>query len=197
MDAGASSTTDTVIAKDKAWSFDDDSGVDLVDDAEAEDSGVEPTDGDDASRPEPGGGNGLDATAEPVEDFDPCTLVTLEEWAQEAGVDQADASSRLLEGGEACGWLTRADQLRMAASVFSTDGGSFLPDDVKAKAVEVGGRSGRWVERYPVPDSSLLVIDVDGAELVIEMSARDKTGQQGLLSHAKALAALALGRVVR
>jgi hypothetical protein len=131
---------------------------------------------------------------EPIEELDPCTLITPAEWADWRGVEVATVEQVELEGGEACGYKDPEDTVRMALAVIERSGGSWLPDDVDAEAVDVGGRTARWAASHPVEISSVLVIDLDGAELVLEISVLDGTDNDTLRAGAVELGQLAVGR---
>lgn len=141
------------------------------------------------------GESGVDAAETPVDEADPCSLVTLEEWATWRQVDPTTAEQEPLEGGDACGYLTEEDTVRLALATVEMAGGSWLPDDVATEAVDVDGHRGRWAVDYPVEVSSVLVVEVGDAELILEMSARDGTSDADLRAGAIDLAAKALARL--
>lgn len=190
-DPSGEATADDVAA----WPFDED--PDESTDPPAEDdtpSGEEPSGGERAGE-DLTGGSGVEAAETPIDETDPCSLVTLAEWASWRQVDSASAEQKPLEGGDACGYLTEDDTVRLALATVEMEGGSWLPDDVASEAVDVDGHRARWAIDYPVEVSSVLVVEVGDAELILEMSARDGTSDADLRAGAVDLAAKALGRL--
>ena len=107
-----------------------------------------------------------------------------------------------LEDGDACGYQNGDDSVRMALAVLPYVAGSperFLPKSVTGAAQtltsKVAVRRALWVERYPVEQSSVLVVETATYDLVVEMSTRGSRTQDELRTGAIRLAELALGRL--
>jgi hypothetical protein len=132
-------------------------------------------------------------------DADPCKLVLPTEWTrwvQSAG--QIDP----LEEGDACGYRNVDDTVRMAVAVLPYAKGSpgrFLPKEVTGTAQTlrstVAVTRARWVERYPVEQSSVLVVETASYDLVLEMSSRSALTSDDLRLGAIGFAESALGRI--
>jgi hypothetical protein len=138
----------------------------------------------------------VDAAAEPPAPPDPCTLVTDAEWTAWAG-----PGGRIhihLEDGEVCGFINREDTLRMAVGWLPHLGGDrFLaPDDRAAgRPVRVQGHGGLWLAGWPVPQSSMLVLELEDGDLGVEMSSLGGVPDDDLLAAAQTFAEHALGRL--
>ncbi len=197
---GSAATPRTTVAnaatEGSAWSFGDDDGP-STDDLE----------GTPATSDGPADGEALPAI--PINDFegsppdgkehpafDPCSLLGVEEWASWRRVPPDEASKYPLEQGEACGYRSVEDSIRVAFAVLETSGGvsSWLPDDTVSEDVQVGQAPARWVRRYPIPESSVLVVDLGEAELVLEMSSRGSADDAMLREGAIELATRAAER---
>lgn len=134
---------------------------------------------------------------------EPCSLVTIEEWAGIRGTDAEDISQVILEDGDACGFKDGEDLVRVAWAPFAIPGnGGWLPSDLSVQYVGVeGALYAQWVEHYPLDVSSVLEVWRRGemprggqGYLVVEVSARDDTPQSELQRLAVELAETALPR---
>lgn len=177
-----------------AWPFGDEPEAASELEETPPDPAMEPGDGVELAEIAAGDVSDEVAGDEPIDELDPCSLITPAEWAGWRGVDVGTVEQVELEDGEACGYLDAADTVRLAVAVFDASGGSWLPDDVDAETLHIDGRTARWVIGHPVEVSSVLVVDLDGAELVLEMSTRDGTDNQLLQAGAVELADIAVGR---
>ena len=177
-----------------SWPFPDETAAAGEFDPVPPDPGTEPRDGEPLPEVAESGAEGEIASEEEIEELDPCSLITVEEWAAWRGVDASTAERVPLEYGDACGWRDEDDAVRLALAVIESSGGSWLPDDVAAETVEVGTRTARWAVGYPVDVSSVLVVELDGAELILEMSALDGPDWDSLRAGAVELAGIAAGR---
>lgn len=126
--------------------------------------------------------------------LDPCSLITLDEWAAWRNVDVSAAANVELEYGDACGYVTDDDEIRLAITVVDHGLEPWLSDDVLTIQVDVGNSVGSWATGYPVDGSSLLVVDLGAADLILEISSRDGTGSETLRDGAVHLASLAMLR---
>lgn len=131
-------------------------------------------------------------------DADPCRLVPVAEWA--AWLGQPGATADELEDGTVCGYRGGDDTVRMAIGVLPLAGssGRFLPPDTQGAAQSLKSTTvsrTRWIERYPIADSSVLVAEGDAFDLVVEMSTRGSRRQDELRLAAIAFAEGALGRM--
>lgn len=147
---------------------------------------------------EPPGEDQVDAdpSAEPGW-VDPCSLVTEAEWAEWTG-DDTQTPVQVLEDGDACGWISADDDLRMAIGAFTALGADrWLSDDEFGDGEPVTGLGDRavWLEDWPIEQSSTLVVEAGTFDLVIEMSARGTSGSSELLDGAVHFAELALERL--
>ena len=128
---------------------------------------------------------------------DPCTLVTDSEWSEWTG-DAGETPHQELEDGDACGWMSADDDVRMAIGAFGAFGGErWLPaeDAANGEAIPDLGDRAVWLERWPIEQSSTLVVEVGSVDLVIEMSARDPSDSAALRDGALRFAELALERL--
>lgn len=150
----------------------------------------EPEDGEELTMEESPEGDGEELVGEePVPDLDPCTLVTLDEWANIIGQSASEVEQLPLEYGDACGYLESADTQRVAIGVvkwFAQSGdadvdASTLVDSrygndsqtASWQAVTVGNSEGLFASGLPVTKSSLLVVKLDDAtDLVVEISSQ-------------------------
>lgn len=124
---------------------------------------------------------------EPVADVDPCTLLTVDEWADIVGVATTAVEQLPLEFGDACGYLESSDAQRVAMGVVSwfVESGSVEADpkfsaedryghpgrESTWDSINVGDSRGQFASGLPVAKSSLMVIALDAAtDLVIEVS---------------------------
>lgn len=189
---------------DFRWSFEaGDDGFVVIDDSEPDDSTSEP-DGDYLGEFDSAGEDPPGEDVCPIEscevgqpeldisEFDPCTLVTQQEWAEwrEVNLDQIEVIS--LEHGDACGFVTDDDTIRLAFAVFSGTG--WLPSTANSSPQTVAGSPASWATEYPLVESSVLVIHLADAEVVIEMSARPGVDGQILLDGAIHFGSIILGR---
>jgi hypothetical protein len=149
-----------------------------------------------------GGIEAVESPVEAVEDseaaepVDPCALVTEAEWADWSGGGTIPVPQPL-EGGDACGWIDAADELRLAIGAFPVEGDvRWLSEDEAATATAVTGTGDEawWLEGWPVGQSSTLVVEAGAFDVVIEMSAL-ATDQERLLEGALHFANLALERL--
>lgn len=127
---------------------------------------------------------------------DPCTLVEDAEWGEWTG-QGLGTPRQPLEDGDACGWISRDDDLRMAIGVFTALGAErWLTAEEASRGepvADVGDRA-LWLENWPVEQSSTLVVEVGDVDVVVEMSARDAEDDR-LRNGALHFAELALGRL--
>lgn len=192
---GGDASDDELTGDTSGWPFADETAAPAEFDPVPPDPATEPRDGE--ALPEvaaSGGPDGEIASEEQIEELDPCSLITVEEWASWRGVDASTAEQVPLEYGDACGWRDADDTVRLALALIESAGGSWLPEDVPAEAVDVDGRTARWAVGYPVDVSSVLVVELDAAELILEMSALGDAADDSLLAGAVELATIAVGR---
>lgn len=124
---------------------------------------------------------------------DPCSLVSGHEWAAWQG-GAAAAVPEILEDGEACGWRSEGDAWRMAIGLLDARHGRFLPQGASGRSIAGLGHGATWVEGWPTEVASTLVVQLDGIELVLEMSARTAGDRAKLLDAARHFAAIAAER---
>ncbi len=192
--AGGSPAADPTAGPMSEWPFEDE--VEAAGEPEVVPPDAEPDTADAEILDEVAvtGAEGAEADDTALEEFDPCELVTPAEWAGWRGVPVDEVTQVELEGGEACGYMDTSDEVRLAVAVIDMSDGSWLPDDLQAEDVEVGSLPGRWVTGYPVEVSSVLVVTLDGAELVLELSARNGIDRALLRDGAIGLASGAVSR---
>jgi hypothetical protein len=160
--------------------------------------GGEPTSGEPDGIELPAGPD--EAATEPTENeeegaIDPCSLITTQDWFDFAQLLPAAA---MLEDGEACGWQNNDDDLRLALGVFNASSvGRYLPEDQRAAGTSVPdlGDQATWIEQWPIPQSSTLVIEVGALDVVLEVSARGEVWPAQMQSVALHFAALVLARL--
>ena len=134
-------------------------------------------------------------------DAEPCRLIALDEWTKWLGQD--GTKSTPLEDGEACGFTGGDDSVRMAIGIvpyLASSAERFLRPDVRGAKQTMNNAAivseARWVEKYPVDQSSVLVVTTSrGFDLVVEMSTRGTRTQDDLRLGAIAFAESALGRL--
>lgn len=134
---------------------------------------------------------------EPVEvmELDPCSLIALAEWAAWKQVDIGSATTMDLHDGEACGYLTDEDDIRLGIGVVSSgDGTSWFLGDAPSEALLVAGRAATWVPNYPTSQSWVLMLPVRDAEIVLELVSRGSLDEDALQAGAIHFMTLALGR---
>jgi hypothetical protein len=159
---------------------------------EAPDSAGLP-DGPWATEPDP------DADGVEVEGFnvDPCTLVGPDDWSN--WIQQSAEVPVSLEGGIACGWRDGDDLLRMAIGVLpALDPANrwLTPAEMAAgEAIDGLGDRAVWLEQWPIPASSTLVIEVGSLDVVIEVSTVDSSLGERLRETALHFAPTVLGRL--
>lgn len=152
-----------------------------------------PTDGQEAGGEVVASGTYDTEGTEQPPDQDSCSLITAEEFAAAAG---GAAQQQVLEAGDACGYTAGDDSLRLAVALIAADADAgWLGGDVPAEQLEVHGRPARWAARYPVEESSVLVVELEGHDLVIELSSRgNRHADSQLRQHAVDLAGPAIER---
>jgi hypothetical protein len=128
---------------------------------------------------------------QPDAQLDPCSLVTRDEWDDWLDGTEPDGPPVHLEYGEACGFLSEGDEVRLAIALIDLGGESWL-DGEDSETIDVEGREARWAQDYPIDASSTLAVTTDAGELVIEMSGGSREQQRDGAEH---FASLALARV--
>jgi hypothetical protein len=130
-------------------------------------------------------------------DVDPCTLLAPDDWS--TWIRQAAEAPVSLEGGLACGWRDGDDLLRMAIGVLPAldPADRWLTPEEMAAGEPIDGLGDRavWLEQWPVPVSSTLVIELGSLDVVIEVSTRDPSLVERLRATALHFASIVLGRI--
>lgn len=138
----------------------------------------------------------VEAAGNFTDEFDPCTLVTRDEWTAWAG--SGGQGHIPLEHREVCGFINGDDTIRMAIGWIPHHGGDRLLSPMhrgSAAQSPVLGHAGYWLPGWPVPQSSMLVVGLDDGDLGIEMSSLGDVADRDLLEAARDFAELALGRL--
>lgn len=125
-----------------------------------------------------------------VQPLDPCSLITTAEWESMAS---ARGRTVVLEAGDVCGYLSEGDLVRLAVGAFAWESGPRWATQLTP--VEEVRPGVLWAEAYPVPESSTLVIELAGWDLVLEVSARDGRTADELRTALLPLAETAAGRL--
>jgi len=185
------------------WPYED--GGELPD--ETTDEGLDPAGGEGPEAPDSAGlpdgpwATEPDPDADGVEvegfDVDPCTLVGVDDWS--SWIQQTAEAPVSLEGGIACGWRDGDDLLRMAIGVLpALDPANrwLTPAEMTAgEGIDGLGDRAVWLEQWPVPVSSTLVIEVGLLDVVIEVSTRDPSLRERVRETALHFAPTVLGRL--
>lgn len=148
----------------------------------------EPEDGEELTIEDSSEGDGEELVGdEPVPDLDPCTLLTLDEWAEIVGTTATDVEQLPLEYGEVCGYLESSDTQRVAIGVvkwFVEPGDTGVDSTTRTEdryghqgrtttwdPITVGDSQALFASGLPVAKSSLIVVSLDDeTDLVIEVS---------------------------
>jgi hypothetical protein len=116
-------------------------------------------------------------------ELDPCALIEDVPWPSSMG-DSGFITP--LEDGEACGLISRDDQVRVAFAVFDMagDAGWLQGVDVsRAESIDYGDEA-IWLAGWPIAQSSTLVVTLGPRQLVIEVSARTSDVGEAMLDTA-------------
>jgi hypothetical protein len=182
----------TATATPEAWDWPLDGDDDIAEDTDStagqpdgEQAGAAPT--DQPSKP----------AKHPAEEpaIDPCALITSDDWIDFIFEVPAGA---ILEDGEACGWQNHDDDLRLALGVFSASLNSrYLSDEDRSVGTPVDGYGDRatWMEQWPIPQSSTLVIEIGARDVILEVSARGDTWPSRMEEVARHFADLVMARL--
>ena len=190
--------TTSAEASPSSWPWDQEtSDAHTHDDVGADDEGEPDGDslGDVIAAPPPDEPE-ADPSAEPGW-VDTCALVTDSEWGDWTG-DGAETTHQELEDGDACGWITADDSVRMAIGAFTAFGAErwlSAEEAARGEAIPDLGDRAVWLENWPIEQSSTLVVEAGTIDLIIEMSARDASASASLRGGAVQFAELALERL--
>lgn len=136
-----------------------------------------------------------------IREVDPCSLLSDEEWSEwlDGAVGSSDDTETgiVLEDGEACGWIGDGDSIRLAVGVFRADGEERWIDPAvgaSAEPIQDLGDEAFWLPRWPVEESSTMIVLAGDFDLVIEMSAH-QASRSILLDGARRFASIMLARL--